>query len=87
VDEIIAKTGESVAAEINKDGVKEKVADSAKFSNLIEFMKCFPLLVKRDKNASQGMNYVMQAQKEQNVSQSKSPNIFPNCSGSSRPQT
>ena len=52
VDEIISKTGDCVVVELIKDGVKEKVADSAKFSSLIEFIKCFPLLVKRDKNAS-----------------------------------
>lgn len=70
VDEIVAKTAECVEHEINKDGVKQKMADSAKLATLIEFIKCFPVLVKRDKNSSSGMNYVMQAQKEQAVSYS-----------------
>jgi len=37
------------------------MADANKLNTLIEFMKCFPLLVKKDKNSSSGMNYVMQA--------------------------
>ena len=40
------------------------MAESQKLSTLIEFMKCFPVLVKRDKNASSGMNYVMAAATE-----------------------
>lgn len=38
-----------------------RFADLAKFDTLIEFMKCFPILVKRDKNSSQTMNYIMDA--------------------------
>jgi hypothetical protein len=59
VDEIIQKTGEAVEVELNKDGYKQKMADAAKLVTLVDFMKCFPLLVKRDKNVSQGMDFVM----------------------------
>ncbi len=45
--------------ETEKDGVKQKMADSGKLNTLVEFMKCFPLLIKRDKNTSSGMNFVM----------------------------
>lgn len=38
---------------------KQKMADSAKLTTLVEFMKCYPLMVKRDKNTSSGMDYVM----------------------------
>ena len=48
--------------------MKQKMADSGKLSTLTEFMKCFPLLVKRDKNSSSGMNYVMAAASDQTVS-------------------
>ena len=58
-DEIVSKVAEAVTIETEKDGVKQKMADSSKLNTLVEFMKCFPLLVKRDKNTSQGMNFVM----------------------------
>ena len=35
------------------------MADSTKLTTLVEFMKCYPLVVKRDKNTSSGMDYVM----------------------------
>ena len=38
---------------------KQKMADSAKLTTLVEFMKCYPLVVKRDKNTSSGMDYIM----------------------------
>lgn len=38
---------------------KQKMADSTKLTTLVEFMKCYPLVVKRDKNTSSGMDYVM----------------------------
>ena len=38
---------------------KQKMADSAKLTTLVEFMKCYPLMVKRDKNTSSGMDYIM----------------------------
>ena len=38
---------------------KQKMADSTKLTTLVEFMKCYPLMVKRDKNTSSGMDYVM----------------------------
>lgn len=75
VDEIMTKTAECVETEIVRDGMKQKMADSGKLFTLIEFIKCFPLLVKKDKNTSSGMNYVMQAQKDQMVSDSIS-NFF-----------
>ena len=46
------------------------MADSSKLNTMVEFMKCFPLLVKRDKNTSSGMNFVMASDDKQNVSQS-----------------
>ena len=39
---------------------KQKMADSTKLTTLVEFMKCYPLVVKRDKNTSSGMDYVME---------------------------
>lgn len=68
VDDIMAKTAECVETEVVSDGCKQKMADASKFSTLIEFIKCFPLLVKRDKNTSQGVNFVMQSQKDPMVS-------------------
>ena len=68
VEEIQAKISECVSEDTQKDGIKQKVADSGKLSTLIEFMKCFPVLVKRDKNSSSGMNYVMSAAQDQHVS-------------------
>ena len=50
---------DAVSIETEKDGAKQKMADSNKLNTLVEFMKCFPLLVKRDKNTSSGMNFVM----------------------------
>jgi len=37
------------------------MADSAKVSTLVEFMKCFPLLGRKDKNTSQATSFVMNA--------------------------
>ena len=45
--------------EIEKEGMKQKMADSAKVSTMVEFMKCFPLLGRKDKNSSQATNFVM----------------------------
>lgn len=45
--------------EVQAGSEKQKMADSAKLSTLVEFMKCYPLMVKRDKNTSSGMDYVM----------------------------
>ena len=38
-----------------------RVADRAKLGTLVEFMQCFPILVKRVKNSSQRMDYIMDA--------------------------
>jgi hypothetical protein len=63
VDEIVAKTAACVEVELAKDGMVQKMADANKLAVLTEFMRCFPMLVvKRDKNNSQGMNFVMQDQ-------------------------
>lgn len=59
-DEIVQKTGECVYQETESNGLKQKIATSSKLNQLIEFMKCFPILVKRDKNNSSGMDFVMQ---------------------------
>ena len=56
-EEIVNKIAECVVVEIGDE--KQKMADSAKLSTLVEFMKCYPLMVKRDKNTSSGMDYVM----------------------------
>ena len=68
MEEIVAKVSEGVETETAKEGFKQKMADANKLNTLIEFMKCFPLLVKKDKNSSSGMDYVMQAQVDQQVS-------------------
>ena len=41
------------------------MASSSKLNQLIEFMRCFPILVKRDKNNSSGMDYVLQKNKNE----------------------
>ena len=56
------------------------MADANNLNTLIEFMKCFPLLVKKDKNSSQGMNYVMQAavdaqKSSANLAEKKTPMV------------
>ena len=56
-EEIVTKIAECVVVVVGSD--KQKMADSAKLTTLIEFMKCYPLMVKRDKNTSSGMDYVM----------------------------
>ena len=38
-----------------------RYADRVKLETLIEFMQCFPILVKRVKNSSQRMDYIMDA--------------------------
>ena len=55
----MAKVCDCVESETQKDGVKQKMADSAKVSTMIEFMKCFPMLGRKDKNSSQATNFVM----------------------------
>ena len=65
-DDIVQRTGECVTQESEKDGVKQKMATSSRLNQLIEFMKCFPILVKRDKNNSSGMDFVMQKNQEPN---------------------
>jgi len=35
------------------------VADAGRLASMIEFMRCYPGKVNRDKNNSSGMNYVM----------------------------
>ena len=61
LDEIIAKICDCTEVEIEKEGVKQKMADSGKVSTMVEFMKCFPLLGRKDKNSSQATNFVMSA--------------------------
>ena len=58
-EEIVNKIAMCVVVEAGSD--KQKMADSAKLTTLVEFMKCFPLVIKRDKNTSSGMDYVMDA--------------------------
>ena len=59
-EEIVNKIAECVEVEVQKENnEKQKMADSVKLSTLVEFMKCYPLMVKRDKNTSSGMDYVM----------------------------
>lgn len=60
VDELMAKICECTESEVDKeDGEKQKVADYSKVSTMIEFMKCFPLMGRKDKNSSQATNFVM----------------------------
>ena len=58
-EEISAKICECTISEVSVDGTKTKMADSSKLNTLVEFMKCYPVLVKRDKNSSSGMNFIM----------------------------
>ena len=44
----------------------EYFADSNKLSTLIEFMRCYPIVIKRDKNASPHMNSVMSPTADKN---------------------
>jgi hypothetical protein len=53
-----------VEIEIESNGVKQKMADAVKLNTLIEFMNCIPILAKKDKNASQGMDFVINGQAE-----------------------
>lgn len=57
----MAKVCDCTEVEIEKEGMKQKVADSVKVSTLVEFMKCFPMLGRKDKNTSQATNFVMNA--------------------------
>lgn len=61
LDELMAKICDCTEIEIEKEagGEKQKVADYAKVSTMIEFMKCFPLMGRKDKNSSQATNFVM----------------------------
>ena len=52
LDEILAKVCDCTEVEVEKEGMKQKMADAAKVSTMVEFMKCFPLLGRKDKNAS-----------------------------------
>lgn len=61
VEEIIGKICDCTEVEIQKDGISQKVADFGKVSTLIEFMKCFPMLGRKDKNSSQATNFAMSA--------------------------
>ena len=58
MDEISAKVTECVVV-LDSENKVSRSADLTKLTQLIDFMRCFPILVKRDKNSSQGMNYVM----------------------------
>ena len=59
-EEIVNKIAFCVEVEVqNENNEKQKMADSVQLSTLVEFMKCYPLMVKRDKNTSSGMDYVM----------------------------
>ena len=58
-EEIITRISDCIETELQREGITQKVAELSKVEDLIEFMKCFPLLQKRDKNESTGMNYVM----------------------------
>ncbi len=64
-DEISSKVAGAIETQTEANGISQKMADATKFNTLLEFMKCFPLLVKNtDKNRSQGMDYVMQGSSE-----------------------
>jgi len=58
VDEICAKVADCIVV-VDPDNNVTRYADLGRLTTLIDFMRCFPILVKRDKNSSQGMNYVM----------------------------
>ena len=73
VDDIVEMTGQCISVEATKDGAKEQMADSSRLATLVEFMKCYPVLVKRDKNTSQGINYVLRADQPAMVSHLYSP--------------
>lgn len=59
-DEISQKIIDCIET-VDPDNRVVRFADLAKYETLIEFMRCFPILVKRDKNSSQVMNYIMDA--------------------------
>ena len=72
VDEIVERVSECVQVQVDTDGEITKKADSGKLSTLIEFMKSYPLMqVKRDKNSSSGMNYVMASPKDKPAASSQ----------------
>lgn len=73
VDDIVEMTGQCISVEVTKDGAKEQMADASRLATLVEFMKCYPVLVKRDKNTSQGINYVLRADQPSMVSLLYSP--------------
>ena len=58
-DEAVDKVCEIVEVEKLTNNGPEDFADSNKLSTMIEFMRCYPIVVKRDKNASPHMNSVM----------------------------
>ena len=61
LDEIGVKICECTEVEVEREGMKQKMADYAKVSTMVEFMKCFPLLGRKDKNSSQATQFVMSA--------------------------
>lgn len=59
IDEISQKIIECVAVFDTENGVV-RFADYDRLATVIEFMRCFPILVQRDKNSSAtGVNVVM----------------------------
>ena len=67
-EDINAKICDCVEVEGQINGESQKVASGDKLNSMAEFMKCYPLKVNRDKNNSSGMNYVMHADKDNEVS-------------------
>ena len=59
VDEVCTKICDVVCVERSTPNGPEDCADSSKLATLIEFMRCYPMVIKRDKNASSNMNSVM----------------------------
>ena len=58
VSEICQKLIECIGV-VDAENTVSRLADRAKLGTLIEFMQCFPILVKRVKNSSQRMDYIM----------------------------
>ena len=68
LEDISTKICDCVEVDGQINGESQKVASGDKLNSMAEFMKCYPLKVNRDKNNSSGMNYVMHAEKDNEVS-------------------
>ena len=68
VEDISTKICDCVEVDGQINGESQMVASGDKLNSMAEFMKCYPLKVNRDKNNSSGMNYVMHAEKDNEVS-------------------